>query len=414
MGALDSFLSDVSPTYAGDPAMQAVFELEAAARMLDIEDWIRERLRHPESEATFNFSITRDSGEPLTCPLMHVAHSTTRGIPGGTLAFAPDAFPEHLRACAMHETWRNGLLALPCGGAAAALRCDPRSLSERELRRLAANVAEASFARPCILGPGAGANAAMMGWLSAAHHSPLAFTGKPDALGGFSHDEVAATAVAYLIRLILDRRGRRLDGARIAVQGIERLGMPLLAFCHDLGAHIVGVADVSGALLDKLGLNPASLGEHVNREGVLLGYPDAEAARNDDLLECECDVLVLAAAESQVSPANCGRVKAPIVVETTPGAVCSSALPLIRERGVLVVPELLAGGGYAIGSFIEANRSGAITPRKPRRNALVRHAIRNAELRVHEFAEKWDVGYPDAALAIGVESVAAAVRASGR
>ena len=233
------------------------------------------------------------------------------------------------------------------------------------------------------------------------------------ASGGVPQDRVAAVALCEIVRHWSSRYNKKFAALRVAIQGFEGVGPELADMLYHSGVQLVAVADVSGGLLDPMGLNVDAVRVHVGREGVLLGYPDAEAVSNADVLECPCDVLVLADGTAQLNDTIAERLHARLVIEFTPAALSPTAERTLTARDIEVVPWILAASGCAIAAFIEYSQHDNIHPSHSRVNAFVRRIVRHATDEVARSAAQWSVGIRHAATAIGVQRVAAAIRAKG-
>jgi glutamate dehydrogenase/leucine dehydrogenase len=271
------------------------------------------------------------------------------------------------------------------------------------------------FPKQNVFTPGSGTNESVMGWLSTLRkRRGPAFTGKPQCLRGVNTAFVEALVIIELIRVSLARQYFSLRDKRIAVQGYVAFGGQVARMCYEAGAHVVAVADISGGLLDPQGMHPHSLDEHIKREGVLLGYLDAQSISNDELLECECDVLVLAAGPNQITSLNAERIKASLVIEATPGALNQEAEAVLATRDAKVIPLLLAGSGTPLAAALETDERNNVNTATSRQAAFVRRSIRDVEKSVHQAMQKWQLGMRESAITLGVEKVAAAIRAYGR
>ena len=351
-----------------DAYLESTLELEEAARVLDLEDWIVERLRHPEREITANLVLVRDDGQALNFTAFRVQHSSARGPWLGGIRLSPHAQLSETRALAMNMTWQCALLDVPFGGAAGVVVCDPGKLSERELRHLSKDYVQTL--RGC-LGPATdvlmedvGSNPQVLAWMLDAHArlagrlEPGAVTGKPAVLFGLpDHADAAAQGLFDLLVLAAAENGRKMAGLRVALQGMGQTGAALAHLLDRAGARLVAVADVSGGLQSDAGLPVPALLEWIAGKGVLVGFPEADPVRNAEVLQARCDVLVLAAAQRQVTAANALHVRAPLVIEAVAGAITRAAEQALEQRGVIVVPALLAGAGTTAAAYLEWSRN---------------------------------------------------------
>jgi len=405
-----------------DAYLESTFELEEAARVLDLEGWIVERLRHPEREITANLVLVRDDGQALPVTALRVQHSSARGPLLGGIRFSPHTQLSETRALAMNMTWQCALLDVPFGGSAGALVCDPGKLSERELRHLSKDYVEALRS---ILGPGTdvlmedlGSNPQVLTWMLDAHArasgrlEPAAVAGKPGVLFGLpDHADAAAQGVFDALRMVAEESGRQLAGLRIALQGIGQTGSALARLLDDAGARLVAAADISGGVRSDEGLPVPALLDWISSHGVVVGFPEAEPVSNAEMLGAACDVLVLAAAPRQITTANAAHIRAPLVVGAVQEAITPPAAEILEEHGVIVVPAILAGGGATAAAYLEWSLN------LGHEGFLLDGVEENIRLRMeaahHEArraAQRYSVSLRRGALLAAVDKVAAALR----
>ncbi len=367
-----------------DPQLDAAADLEDVARHLDLESWIVQRLLHPERELTTNLVLTRDDGTPATFTGYRVQHVTSRGPTLGGVSFSQHAYLSGIRAAAMQATWQASLLNLPFGGAAGAVVCNPDELSEDELRQLSKEYAHALRGVvgrfQDVLAPGLGCHAQMIAWMldsiahDEGHLEPGTVTGKPESMYGLpDYTGMTTRGIVTLLNSLLARYGTKttsgapsftqrrvgleISGQRISIQGFGSLGASIARAFHDLGAHVIAIADISGGLYKADGIDIPALQKYAEANRVIFGFAEAESCCNADVLEADCDILITAAAERQISTANAERIKASIVVEASKLAVTRAAEEILTSRGIVVVPEILATSGAAIAAFLEWNQS---------------------------------------------------------
>jgi glutamate dehydrogenase/leucine dehydrogenase len=405
-----------------DAYLQSTLELEEIARVLDLEDWIVERLRHPEREITANLVLVRDNGEAHSITAFRVQHSRARGPVLGGVRFSPHTQLSETRALAMNMTWQCALLDVPFGGAAGAVVCDPAKLSERELRHVSKDYVEALRG---TLGPGTdvlmedlGSNPQVLAWMLDAHAraagrlEPGAVTGKPGVLFGLpDHADAAARGLFDTLSLAIGERGRQFAGLRVALQGMGQTGSALARLLDDAGARLVAAADISGGVQSDEGLPVPALLEWMASKEVLLGFPAGEPVRNAEVLEAGCDVLVLAAAPRQVTVANAARIHAPVVLEAVEGSITRAAEQALQERGVIAVPAIVAGAGATAAAYLEWSLNlghegfliDGVEENIRQRMQAAYHAARRA-------AQRYHTNLRQGALLAAVERVAAALR----
>ena len=375
-----------------DPVLEFEAALEEAARALDLEPWVLQRLKHPEREITLHLPIVRDDGSALHVTGYRIQHSRAHGPCIGPLTLSPTAHPALLRATALQYTVQSALLGLRLGGAAGAIVVDPDQVSERELRHMVKDyvVALHENSGPLRDVLACDVNEYVATWMDEANthargqSEPAAVVGRPGT--GVGLDRAWAQATCELIKQGLNIE--KLAGVRIALQGFGRHGSALATVLHLEGAMLVAVADRSGGLIQESGINLLALAEHVTAANVVFGFASADPCGNTEVLESDCDVLVLAAAPRQIAGHNGARIRATLVVELADGAVTESgekALPASCVR----VPYSIAGATrLAIWSH-EWQRGLSYSSPEPQQaaaeaTALVTHTFDRARSIAHE------------------------------
>lgn len=345
-----------------EPLLELNAQIEQAARMLDLEDWIVQRLKHAEREITVNLPLVRDNGEAVTCTGYRVQHCSVQGPCLGPVLLSPEAQLAKVRALAAQMSLQCALLALPAAGSAGALVCDLEQLSERELRRAVKDYVGAL--RDCVgpykdvLAPdGNEFTAAWMHQAMARAHGevePAAVVGKPAVLGGVAEGaSPPGGGVFVLIEQALAEQASTLAGTRVAIQGFGKLGASAARLLQGAGAKVVAVADRSGGICREGGLDVSGLLTHVERSGFVLGYDPGEPASNAEVLEADADVLLAAAAERQINTHNAARIRARLVIEAVRGAVTPAAEKILRAHGITVVPDILGTAAATVAWFVE-------------------------------------------------------------
>jgi len=393
-----------------DPTLEATADLERCARFLDLEDWIVMRLRQCEQEITLNTTTT---ARPLSA--IWVRHCTACGPAAISLQVSRDVTSNSERARAMQSTWMSALYGLDFGGGAATIILDSSELNESALRdaihRIGASISD--VAGHTVVYPN-NFNSVAMAWLHAALQTDVIPTGAKRSGGtrslSYSHEPRSDDFIAFgLLELIRCTTGKLRD-LRIAVQGFDPTCQSLMhQLQHHVGARIVAVADSSGGLRDPLGLNPAALAAHEQRNGMLLGYSGAEAVVNSEVLESDCDVLVLASDAHQVGTQNASRIRARVLVEVAPQAIAASSKSELSSAGKLIVTDLLCGGLAALYYCTEPNRAQLAASPRP----FLRRSVRRTWSLLQQAATRWQLPPHTAAEMLAVQRVAEAIRVKG-
>jgi glutamate dehydrogenase (NAD(P)+) len=403
--------------------------LDEAADALGLEPGLRQVLTLPERSLAVNIPVRMDDGCLEVFPGYRVQHSAARGPLKGGIRFHPDVSLEETTVLAMLMTWKCAVVDLPFGGAKGGVRCNPRLLSQTELEQLTRGYTLAI--RPLIgahrdvPAPDVNTNEQTMAWImdtlaQAGDETALAaVTGKPLALGG-SQGRAQATGqgLAIVALALLREHDRRPDETRVAIQGFGKVGMFAALALAGAGCRIVAISDVSTGLFAGDGLDVAALAAHVRHSpNVLLesyAAPDIERISNADLLELDVDVLMPAALEGQITAANAGHVRAWAVVEGANAPVTAEADGILEDRGVIVVPDILANAGGVTVSHLEwvQNLQGLAWDLAEVENAL-RQRLERAFAEVSTMAGERGVTLRRAACLLAVSRVAEALRLRG-
>ena len=342
----------------------ALAQFDRAADFLELAPETRAILRVPKREWTVNFPVTMDDGRTQVLTGYRVQHNMARGPAKGGIRFHPATDLDEVRALAMWMTWKCALVNVPFGGAKGGVTVDPRSLSPRELqavtRRFATEMQGIIGPEVDIPAPDVGTNAQTMAWIldtlsmHAGYTVPGVVTGKPVGLGG-SEGRADATGmgVMFTAERALNDAGLNLAGATVAVQGFGNVGEAAARLIAGRGGRLVAVTDVSGGVANPAGLDPLRLKAWLSETGSIAGMPGTEPIDNEALLGLDVDLLVLAALEGQITANNADRVHARVVAEGANGPVTPDADPILAERGVITVPDILCNAGGVIVSYFE-------------------------------------------------------------
>ncbi len=403
---------------------QALTQLEQALPQARIPEFVAERLRYPERAIMLTLPVRMDDGELRSFPAYRVQHSSVLGPTKGGVRFDEGVNLGECAALAMWMTWKCALLRLPYGGAKGGVRCHPPNLSRAELsritRRFTSDLAPFIGPQEDIPAPDMATNEQTMAWMMDTYSAqkgyvvPGIVTGKPVSIGGsLFRNEATGAGVVMVIERACARLGWNLADLRCVVQGFGNVGGVAASELFDEGATVVAVSDVSGGLHDPNGLHIPTLYQHVREHGSLEGL---EAARltNAELLELDCDVLVLAARENQVTEANAGNLRCRLVAEGANGPTSVAADAILVERGIPVLPDVLTNAGGVTVSYFEwvQDLSRLFWDRDEIRVRLA-EKLGDAFDRVWDLSESDGLSLRSAALVAGIRDVAAALEARG-
>ncbi len=359
-------LRNQAPHSAGDEAYRTALEqYDYAVRYLDLDDGVKEFLRYPRREFSVNFPVRRDDESVEMFTGYRVHHSTILGPSKGGIRYATSVTLDEVRALAMWMSWKCALVNIPYGGAKGGVVVDPHQLSRRELegltRRYAAELIPIISPHSDIPAPDMGTNGQVMAWfmdtysMTMGYSVPEIVTGKPINIGGSEgRTEATGRGVIIAMREAMKSRGwmSRHD-AKIVIQGFGNVGSHAAAYAHELGYRVTAVSDVRGGVVNENGLDIPALLEHVKATGSVMDFSEAENISNEDLLTLSCDVLIPAALEGQITRHNADDIRAAMIVEAANGPTTPEADRILSERGVFLVPDILANAGGVIVSYFE-------------------------------------------------------------
>ncbi len=403
--------------------------LDEAFDFLDVEPELRQLLRSPYREVRFELPLKRDDGSVSLFNGYRVQHNQSRGPFKGGLRYHKDVDSEHFIALAEIMTWKASLLDLPFGGAKGGINCDPASLSANELETLTKRYVQrvAMFIGPDIdiPAPDMGTGPREMAWfLDAYAHSkvfnPGAVTGKPLELGG-AHGRLEATGygVALITQLATEKSGLELAETSVAIQGSGNVGLHAAGFLAGRGAKIVALSDSHGGIYNPDGLDAENLLEQVPRlkdqRQALSEFDGAfEKITNAQLLELDVDILIPAAIGEVITQENATAIGAKIVVEAANMPTTCGAEPMLQERGIIVIPDILANAGGITVSFLEwvQNRQ-RYQWSKDRVRQELDNRLRQAWREVCDKAQQHSLSYRQAAYVIAVDRIIRALRLRG-
>ncbi|MGH2729547.1 MAG: Glu/Leu/Phe/Val family dehydrogenase [Actinomycetota bacterium] len=342
----------------------ALAQLDEAAQLMGLAPGVHETLRAPKRALIVSVPFRMDDGTTRVYQGYRVHHNVTRGPAKGGIRYHPDVDLDEVKALAMWMTWKCAIANIPFGGAKGGVTVDPkqhsRSEIERMTRRYASEILPLIGPERDIPAPDMNTDEEIMAWImdtysmNQGYSVPGVVTGKPMSIGG-SRGRSGATArgVMYVIFSTLKTLGVGIDEVRVAIQGYGKVGGHAAQLLHDAGCRVVAVSDVESGLYKERGLDPEAINRHKLEAGTVGGFPGADAITNEELLEIDCDVLVPAAIEGVLTVKNADAVKATVVCEAANGPITFEADKMLTERGVFVVPDILANSGGVTVSYFE-------------------------------------------------------------
>jgi len=339
-------------------------EFDGAARILNLEPGIWKILTHPKRQITVSCPIQMDNGEIEVFTGYRVQYNITLGPAKGGIRYHPGVTLDEVTALAAWMTWKCAVAHIPFGGGKGGVICDPTKMSRREIealtRRYVAEIVDAIGPEKDVPAPDVNTNEQIMAWvmdtysMHVGHTSTAVVTGKPIEMGGsLGRREATGRGVMIVTRESLKHLGASLTGATIAVQGFGNVGSISAELLAEQGAKIVAVTDWKGGVYNNAGLDVPRLLAHVQRHKTVEGFDAAETLTNDTLFALPVDVLIPAALENQITMENAPGIKAKVVIEGANGPTTPDAHKHLHERGVFVVPDILANSSGVTTSYFE-------------------------------------------------------------
>ncbi len=409
-----------------NPFEAMLFRFDLAAERLGLDPGLYQILKVPDREITVSIPVQMDDGSLKVFTGYRVQHSIVRGPGKGGVRFALSVNLDEVRALAAWMTWKCAVVNVPFGGAKGGVVCDPAKLSMSELERLTrrytAMIMDLIGPDRDVPAPDMNTNPRIMAWMMdtySMHMRHAVFpivTGKPLPLGG-SHGRIQATGygVGLTTREALYRQGLDAKACTAAVQGCGNVGSVAAESLSHLGIKIVAISDYQGGIYDPKGLDMTRVRAHLhNNHGLLEGLDEGERITNEELIELDVDVLVPAATENVITSQNAGKVKAKVIVEGANGPTTANADTILEEKGVFVVPDILANAGGVTVSYFEwvQNRLGFYWDKRDVNSRLEKIMVTSFQ-EVCGMADRHDVTPRIAAYMLAVERVAEVHRLRG-
>jgi glutamate dehydrogenase (NAD(P)+) len=415
----DTFLAEENP-------FEAMMErFDHAAKLLNLDPGLYKVLRNPEKQIIVSVPVVKDSGEVEVYTGYRVLFNTSRGPAKGGIRFDLNVTLEEVKALAAWMTWKCAVVNIPFGGAKGGVVCDPTSMSmgelERLTRRYTSGIIDTLGPDSDVPAPDVNTNERVMAWIMDTysmhkrHTVTAVVTGKPVEMGGsLGRREATGRGCGFVTREALTKLGMTMKGARVAVQGFGNVGSIAAELMAKEGAVIVAVSDKSGGLFNAKGLDVPAMQEYYKQRRQLAGYPNGEAITNEQLLTIDCDVLVPAALENVITSKNASKIKAKIICEGANGPTSAAADKILEQKGILVIPDILANAGGVTVSYFEwvQDRGGYFWDEETVNRRLETIIVRSFN-EVAALADKHKVNMRIAAYMLSVDRVAAMHRLRG-
>ena len=360
-----------APDLESNPFVQMQRRFELASNLLGLDPGLAKVLETPAQEMSTSVPVQMDDGSMRVFTGYRVQHSIARGPAKGGIRYSPNVTLDEIRAMAAWMTWKCAVVNVPFGGGKGGIICDPRRMSQHELermtRRYTSNLLDLIGPERDVPAPDMNTNEQTMAWFMDTYSmhtratTTAIVTGKPIGLGGSQgRREATGLGVALTTREALKHLGLPASGARVVVQGAGNVGGLGALFLHEMGHKVLAISDIFGAIHNADGLDMPAVLAYLKERRTLENFPGAEAIANSELLTLDCDVLVPAATENQITSRNAADIKARVIIEGANGPTTADADRILAEKGVFVAPDILANAGGVTVSYFEwvQNRMG--------------------------------------------------------
>jgi glutamate dehydrogenase (NAD(P)+) len=396
-----------------------------AAQKLNLDEGIMKVLRYPTREIILHIPVMMDNGHLEVFTGFRVQHSIARGPAKGGLRYSPDVTLDEVRALASWMTWKCAVVNIPFGGAKGGVICDPHKMSQGELermtRRYTAELVEFIGPEKDVPAPDVNTNEQTMAWMMDTYSMHMrqtvtaVVTGKPINIGGSrGRREATGRGIMIVCDEAVKKLGLRPESTRVIVQGFGNVGSNAAKLMAEAGYKVIGILEVDGGLLNKHGIDVDALGEYRQRNGSIHGFPGAEAADPAELLVTDCEILIPAATENQITSRNADRVKCRILAEGANGPTTAAADDILADKRVFVIPDILCNAGGVTTSYFEwvQDRQGYFW-KESVVNEQLEHIMKGAFEDVVRFSETHGVNNRIAAYMLAIDRVAYTIRQRG-
>lgn len=408
-----------------NPFESMMERFEIAAKIIGLDQGIYNYLKAPTKQVITSVPIVMDNGKLEVFEGYRVIHNDILGPSKGGIRYAPDVSLDEMKALAAWMTWKCAIVNIPFGGAKGGIKCDPSLMSQSELerltRRFTSNLLDVFGPDRDIPAPDMNTNEQTMAWIMDTYsmHSKktdnAVVTGKPTLIGGsLGRKDATGRGVMSVTLGALSKIGIKPEEAVAVIQGFGNVGSITAHALYEKGVKIVALSDINGAIYNSKGFNISELIEHVERHKTLIDYQNAEVITNEELLELQCDVLIPAAKEDQITSKNAKKLKCRIISEGANGPTTAKADPILQANGILVIPDILTNAGGVTVSYFEwvQDRMGYFWT-LDRVNRRLDRMMHEAFVNVYKSAAKYDVSLRIGAYIIAIEKVAQTLKLRG-
>jgi glutamate dehydrogenase (NAD(P)+) len=419
------FMTTASLEIELNPKEAAAARFDMAAEKLNLDEGLMKVLRSPTREITVYIPVTMDNGKLEVFTGYRVQHSIARGPAKGGIRYSPDVTLDEVRALAAWMTWKCAVVNIPFGGAKGGVICDPHKMSSGELermtRRYTAELVEFIGPEKDVPAPDVNTNEQIMAWMMDTYSMHVrqtvtaVVTGKPINIGGSrGRREATGRGVMIVCDEAIKKLNMQRESTRVIVQGFGNVGSNAAILMHQAGYKVIGIVEVNGSVYNKNGIDVMALNDYRTKNKTMEKFPGAEAADSAELLVTECDILIPAATENQITSQNADRIKCKILAEGANGPTTAVADEILADKKVFVIPDILANAGGVTTSYFEwvQDRQGYFW-QEAFVNEQLALIMKNAFADVVQFAEAHKVNNRIASYMLAIDRVAYTLRQRG-
>jgi glutamate dehydrogenase (NAD(P)+) len=408
-----------------NPVESQTARFDLAAQKLNLDEGLWKVLRYPTREIILHIPVALDNGQLEVFTGFRVQHSIARGPAKGGIRYAPDVTLDEVRALAAWMTWKCAVVNIPFGGAKGGVICDPHKMSmgelERMTRRYTAELIDFIGPEKDVPAPDVNTNEQTMAWIMDTYSMHMrqtvtaVVTGKPLNIGGSrGRREATGRGIMIVVDEAIKKLGLSRESSRVIVQGFGNVGSNAARLMSESGYKVIGILEVDGGLYNKNGLDVEALWEFRQRNGTIHGFPEAEKVDPAELLLTECEILIPAATENQITSRNADRIKCKILAEGANGPTTAAADEILADKKVFVIPDILCNAGGVTTSYFEwvQDRQGYFW-KESVVNEQLEHIMKTAFEDVVRYAETHGVNNRIAAYMLAIDRVAYTIRQRG-